>query len=76
MIRKLAFTFFLIIPGLASWAQTSTLTGTIRDEEGNPLAYTSVLVKETNTGAVCDEQGRFTLQVPAGKALTITLSYI
>jgi len=41
-----------------------SITGTVIDEEGQPLIGASVLVKGTTTGTVSDIDGNFTIQVP------------
>lgn len=49
------------------------VTGTIRDEQGNPLADASVKLKGSNKGTTADTKGNFSLQVPdAGSVLIIS----
>ena len=45
--------------------------GTVRDTQGNPLPGTAIRVRETKGGSMADEEGRFTLSVPRGKAVTV-----
>ncbi len=55
-------------------AQTKVTGTVIAQEDGQPVIGASVLVKGTKTGTVTDANGQFTLNVPAGKKITI--SYI
>lgn len=66
--------YFLLLIGLLScmvlpaFAQTGTISGTVKDQEsGEALAGATILVVGTTTGTTTDAQGRFTITVPAGK---------
>jgi iron complex outermembrane receptor protein len=49
-------------------AQDRTVSGAIIDEEdAQPLAGVSVLVKSTSVGTTTDSDGKFTLNLPPGK---------
>ena len=52
-----------------------TLSGTVTDESGSPLAGVTVRVKETTIGAVTDEKGHYSLKLEPG-TYTIEISYI
>ncbi|WP_276866459.1 TonB-dependent receptor [Bacteroides heparinolyticus] len=51
---------------------TETLTGTVFDEQGEPLIGVSVKVQGTNIGAITDMEGKFTLQAPLKSTLEIS----
>lgn len=54
-------------------AQNRTVTGTVTDDKGQPLANASVTVKGSNTGTITDENGKFTLNVPENaRALVVS----
>lgn len=54
-------------------AQTRTVTGKVTDDSGNPLSNVSVLVKGTNVGTVTNDDGNFTINVPAnGRVLVFS----
>ncbi len=54
-------------------AQNRTVTGTVTDASGKPVANASVVVKGTNAGTSTNQKGEFTLQVPAnGKVLEVS----
>ncbi|WP_294548155.1 TonB-dependent receptor [uncultured Bacteroides sp.] len=43
---------------------TKKITGTIVDENGNPIVGASITVKGTSNGTITDLDGRFTLEIP------------
>jgi TonB-linked SusC/RagA family outer membrane protein len=48
------------------YAQNRTVTGTVTDEKGQPLANVSVVLKPSGGGTVTDDKGKYTISVPAG----------
>ena len=64
--------FFLLI---SVNAQTRTLTGTVTDDNGNPIANVTVLVKGTKIGTATKSDGSFSINVPAS-AKTLVFSSI
>jgi TonB-linked SusC/RagA family outer membrane protein len=60
--------------GIAS-AQQSSVSGTVIDQKGNPMVGVTVAVKGTSTGAVTDQNGKYTLtNVPQNS--TIIYSFV
>ena len=56
--------------GYEAMAQNNvTVTGTVVDENGEPLLGTGVVVKGTTTGTTADLDGNFSLVVPEGSVL-------
>lgn len=67
-------------PALASAASpdelvNKTVTGTICDEEGEPLAGATIMIKGSSTGAVSDVNGKFSIKVDK-KDPILTVSYV
>lgn len=55
------------------FAQNRTVTGTVKESDGEPIIGASVVLKGTNIGTVTDIDGNFKLSVPAnGKTLLIS----
>ena len=52
------------------------LTGVIKDTQGETLPGANIRVRETKAGAVADADGKFTLAVPKGQAITVDFSYV
>jgi TonB-linked SusC/RagA family outer membrane protein len=58
---------------LSATAQNRTVSGTVKDESGNPVANASIIVKGSSVGTSSDATGKFTLSVPStGKTLVVT----
>ena len=56
--------------GFAALAQNNvTVSGTVVDENGEPILGAGVVVKGTTNGTTADLDGRFSLTVPAGSVL-------
>lgn len=66
----LAWVFMLILP-LMVFAQTRQISGTVLDENGNPLPLVSVLQKGTNTGTTTDDKGAFSLSVTGSNPVLV-----
>lgn len=73
MKRSILILMGLLFFGFSGIAQ-STITGTIIDENGQPIPGVNILEKNTNNGAVSDFDGNYTITVD-DKA-TIVFSYI
>ncbi|MGN6437516.1 MAG: TonB-dependent receptor plug domain-containing protein, partial [Agriterribacter sp.] len=48
------------------------VTGTVKDDNGNPIGGISVVVKETGSGTVTDADGTFAIDVKEGQTLEFT----
>jgi TonB-linked SusC/RagA family outer membrane protein len=57
----------------AEWLleQDITVSGTVKDENGNPLPGVSVLVKGTSVGTIADADGKFSINVPSGESILV-----
>lgn len=62
-----------VAAGMEAAQQTMTLTGVVRDENGDPVPGASVYVKGNNKiGTVTDIDGRFSLKVAPGQILVVS----
>ncbi|MCF0175097.1 MAG: SusC/RagA family TonB-linked outer membrane protein [Bacteroidales bacterium] len=59
-----------------AYAQTRILTGVVIDEDKVPLTGAGIIQTGTKNGAVADKDGCFSMNIPAGKKVSITFSYI
>lgn len=57
-----------------STQQSRKITGTVKDDTGEPLIGVSLQVKETKIGTITDSEGNFALDVPKGA--TLIFSYV
>ena len=69
------FCLFVLLCGSLLMAQGATISGTIRDKQGNILAFSSVLVKGTTQGVSANSKGMYFLQLEPG-SYTLVCQYI
>src|SRR5680860_1269501 len=67
-------TLFLALVVQLSFAQVSSVTGTVTDEEGMSVPGVNVIVQGTNTGAQTDFDGKYS--VPAASGDVLVFSYV
>ncbi len=77
MMHRAAFliVFLLLIAGGAD-AQTAFVAGTVRDAAGRPIELATITVSGEPSGTHADPQGKYKLEVPAGKRITLVYSYV
>jgi len=75
MRRLLLITLGLLIITVQILAQTRTVTGTITDNNGQPLPGVSVKVPGSSIGTATDKNGSFSLSVPQN-ARSLEISYV
>jgi len=68
LFRKLCLALVAVLIVSAAWAQQS-ITGTVVDEEGQPLPGVAVVLQGTTTGTVTNVDGEYTITAPADGAL-------
>ena len=76
MKRLLLFLTSLLVLASTAFAQVSAVKGTVHDENGDPLAGVSILVKGTQVGTVTDIDGNFNLRGIPANAQTLVVSFI
>lgn len=74
MKRNLRLFLFFFICSTALAAQQRAITGTVTDEQGQPLIGANVLVQGTASGTVTDFEGNFELNLPPS-ATNLEISY-
>ncbi|MBK8705960.1 MAG: TonB-dependent receptor [Saprospiraceae bacterium] len=73
-MKKLLFSFALILCCATITLAQRTITGTVADQDGQPLIGASILVKGTTSGTVTDVDGKYSVNVPTD-ANTLVVSY-
>lgn len=72
-MRKLLVALAAVLLFTGQLLAQKTVTGTVTDGQGKPLANVSVQVKGTRSGTVTNENGTYSINVPAdGKVLVFT----
>ncbi|MBK7480603.1 MAG: TonB-dependent receptor [Bacteroidales bacterium] len=74
MFKKGVLIVLLLLANLSLMAQ-QTVTGTVRDSEGQPMLGVIIIVQGTTVGILSGVDGRYSLPVPAG-ATTLRFSFI
>ncbi|MDR1172125.1 MAG: carboxypeptidase-like regulatory domain-containing protein, partial [Bacteroidales bacterium] len=64
-----------VVLSSAEMLQQITITGTVRDEAGEPMPGVNVMVKGTLTGVVSDSNGKFSINVP-NKDAVLSFSFV
>lgn len=70
--KRLFFVLSLVFCTAIVFGQERTITGTVRDNNGNPLANVSYLIKGTTTGGVTDEKGNFSIKANRGAVIAFS----
>lgn len=72
-MRKLVVLFsVLMLTFWVGYAQAQTTSGKVTDEEGQPIPFASVKVKNGKTGVSADGSGTFLIKVSNGTVLTVS----
>ncbi|MBK9732077.1 MAG: SusC/RagA family TonB-linked outer membrane protein [Chitinophagaceae bacterium] len=74
-IRLLLAMLVLVLTWQASFAQNRLITGTVKDNNGEAIIGSSVLVKGSTTGTYTDVDGNYSLSVPSN-ATTLVFKYL
>jgi TonB-linked SusC/RagA family outer membrane protein len=75
ILRTIFVLFFLIFSVSFSIAQTKTVTGNVKDENGEPLIGATITVKNSSVSTSTDASGNFRISVPQN-AETLVISFI
>lgn len=70
-MKKLCIVVLVLFVAVSVWAQERTVTGTVTDENGDPLISANILIKGATTGAVTDFDGKYEVTVPGDDAVLI-----
>ena len=72
MRKQLLLNAILLLCSIAMFAQTRTVTGSVKDGNGQVIPYASILIKGTNTGTTADAEGKFKIDVQEGQSLIVS----
>lgn len=62
----------VVVAGAINKVATKTIQGKVTDNNKNPIAYASIILKGTKRGVVADAKGLFTIKAPQGAVLMIS----
>ena len=72
MKRKLSVCLAMLFACVSLLAQTVQISGTVKDQTGEPVIGAGVIERGTNNGAVTDLDGRYELRVSPGATLVFS----
>ena len=72
MKRMLFFLTMLLFMGSLAWGQTTTITGQVKNERGEPVPFVNVTESGTRNSVQADAQGNFTIRVQPGAQLVFS----
>jgi len=72
MRKFLSILTVLLLGGVLAFAQNRTISGTVRDEKGEPVPFASVQLKGKKSGTVADADGKFTISASASDKIVVT----
>jgi len=76
MLKKhLGFSILLILTSFLCHAQLATISGIVKDEQGAAIDAATIAVINSNLSTYTNKNGYYTLQVPAGKSITVVASF-
>ncbi|MBQ3405593.1 MAG: TonB-dependent receptor plug domain-containing protein, partial [Oscillospiraceae bacterium] len=70
-MKKICLSAFLLLIALTPIFAQRSVTGTVRDEQGDPLPYASVWVKGSVQGSTADAEGKYTISVLSDNAVLV-----
>ena len=62
----------LMLTAVFAFAQQRTVSGSIKDNQGNPVPFATVAEQGTKNATTADGSGNFTLQMKGNNALLVT----
>ncbi len=76
-MKKAILSIFSILFYTLLFAQpTATIYGEVKDEEGKVLEFVNVAVVGGDQGTVTDKNGKYSMEIPAGKTIKIAISFL
>lgn len=74
-MKSVFFAILMMSCGLLA-GQNATINGKVVDEDNRPVQFANVSIFPTGNGAATDKTGRFSIIVPAGRDLSISISFL
>jgi len=73
--KNIILLLLLALPGILL-SQTAWIDGQVSDSVNNPVDLANVAILGEKGGTTTDRQGRFSLEIPAGREVTLAVSFI
>ncbi|RYF44602.1 MAG: SusC/RagA family TonB-linked outer membrane protein, partial [Chitinophagaceae bacterium] len=72
MRKILSLLAVLVLSTVLAFSQTRPVSGTVRDDQGNPIPFTTVRLKGSSTGVSADADGKFTISAAQNAILVFS----
>ncbi|HLG38348.1 MAG TPA: TonB-dependent receptor [Chitinophagaceae bacterium] len=69
--RFFAFLLFCFLDFI-SFGQSANISGKVKDQQGTPLIYANIVIKNTAVGTITDEYGAFNITAKLGDTLVVS----
>ncbi|MFT2007618.1 TonB-dependent receptor [Pontibacter sp. 13R65] len=76
MLRYFAVWLLLLVPFVLTAQQQAVISGTVTSPGKVPLEYATIGIKGTALARQSDAKGQYSLQVPAGKEITVVVRFL
>ncbi|WP_020606365.1 carboxypeptidase-like regulatory domain-containing protein [Spirosoma spitsbergense] len=76
MRKRIPLLLFFVWLGVLKTQAQINLAGIVTDEKEQPLAGVTIVIRNTNTGTITQDDGQFTLRATGELPLTISVSFI
>ena len=74
---KGAILLILVFSFIIGFSQeTAIIKGTLKSNDGTPIDFANIVIKETKKGTTTNQYGKYKIKVPANTDLTIIISHI
>ncbi|HTE01049.1 MAG TPA: carboxypeptidase-like regulatory domain-containing protein [Mucilaginibacter sp.] len=74
-MKKAILSWLLILTSTITFAQTVTVSGTVNDQQGKPVAFAFISESQHPYGTYSDANGAFTLKADPAANITVTASH-
>jgi len=74
MLHRILLTIACLCFVACSYAQTATISGVLRDENGKAIDHAVVAVENSDVGTYTSEKGYYIIEVPANKLLRVVFA--
>ena len=71
LLKGIGFLFFSFCLFYSGFSQTISVSGVVTDENNNPLAGATVVVKGASSSTLTDDNGSFSIKVPSANAVLV-----
>ena len=76
LLKQILLTTVLFVVANFALAQTATVKGVLKGDENEPIAYTDIGVPGTGFATTSNENGNYSLEIPANRDVTVLFNHV